>query len=187
MIPTPHEHCGQAADVVPELLPPQIPAILLGAGRQSFSYPPAASSANAGAASQPFWRQQGSGQQVDYAAQQQQQLQHNGTQQLQQASSRVSNNTSSRRHVPTASGSSPGPSSSSSHAGRAPIDIVLRGLAGGGIGAGIGGMVRLQDPSCGTLLTPCSLVGSPPAAIALCQPSWQPPRSWQAILLASYI
>jgi hypothetical protein len=97
-------------------------------------------------------------------------LQHNGTQQLQQASSRFSNNTSSRRHVPTASGSSPGPSSSSSNAGRAPIDIVLRGLAGGGIGAGIGGMVRLQESSCGTLLTPCSLVGCPPAAMHYASP-----------------
>jgi hypothetical protein len=46
--------------------------------------------------------------------------------------------------VPTAAGPSPGQSSSSSNAGKAPIDIVLRGVAAGGIGAGAGGLVSLS-------------------------------------------
>lgn len=154
MIPSSPHHAGQsAADVVVQLLPPQIPAFLLGAGRQSFFYPPAALPAAAGAAGQPFWAQAGSRQQqVDHAARQQQhhvhvqQQQPSTAAQLQQASSSsraASNNTSSRRQVPTASGASPSPSSSSSRAGRAPLDIVLRGITAGGIGAGAGGMVRL--------------------------------------------
>ena len=183
MIPSSPHHAGQsAADVVVQLLPPQIPAFLLGAGRQSFSYPPAAPPAGAGAAGQPFWGQAGSRQQqVDHAARQRQQQQHVHVQQqpstaaqLQQASSSsraASNNTSSRRQVPTASGASPGPSSSSSRAGRAPLDIVLRGITAGGIGAGAGGMVRLtgwgggllQDgvlpPRHGSVLLPASCCG----------------------------
>jgi hypothetical protein len=140
MLPTSSQP-GQAADVV-QLLPPQIPAFLLGSGRQSFSYPPASTSCNTSSTSQPFWRQQEATgqQQLDQVQQQQRQ------DPLQQAvsSSKVSNNTSSRRRTPTANGSSPGPSFSSSHAGRAPIDIVLRGITAGGIGAGAGGMVSLH-------------------------------------------
>lgn len=127
MLPT--SESGQAADVVARLLPPLPGFLHAAAGRQSFSHPPTSSSSSSSGncssqqQQQPsFWKQH-------------ERLGHD----RQQAIS--SNNTSSRRRVPTADGSPAGPSSpSSSHTGRAPIDIVLRGTAAGGIGAGAGGM-----------------------------------------------
>lgn len=149
-------------DVVGSLLPPQIPAFLLGAGsRQSISCPPISSASRDSAVSLQQHREQ----RHEYGSQQQQQRfsqehyhqnhaqhQHQLLQLPRAAPLSSSNsNTSSRRRIPTASGSSPGPTQSSSSPGsssgssssRTPINVVLRGLTAGGIGAGAGGMVSV--------------------------------------------
>lgn len=136
MLPT--SESGQAADVVARLLPPLPGFLQAAAGRQSFSHPPIASTSSSsvnGSSQQPsFFKQH---ERLGHERQQQQQQQA-----MTRPQAASSNNTRSRRRVPTADGSHAGPSSSSSsHTGRAPIDIVLSGISAGGIGAGAGGMV----------------------------------------------
>lgn len=126
------------SDVV-QLLPPQIPAFILGGARQSYSYPPCSPPHSPNGLSQPFWRQQQRSGQVDQLL-----PQHEGSGIRSRSKSSNSNNSSSKRRVPTADGSPIGSSSSSSStAGRAPLDIVLRGITAGGIGVGAGGLVSV--------------------------------------------